>query len=351
MTEALLIALPATPALGALVCAALPGNHPKLLRAMGWFFSLAVLGIWLALRASLDGSGELLISVRLDWVASLGIGLHLGLDNTGFLLAGMLYERTHSRELSVNAGLGRLMPGFVFFLGLYSLSSLAFPGTASFVGEFLCLSGAFAHSWRVGAWVIPGALLAAAYMFRMFITVTWGKGGDTDKARDINVREWASLLPPALLVILFGFYPAPLLKMMDPVLTEIISRLPTEKTIDIANSAKRFQSAHPEKEFIGLQYPLMQKQSKSSLSPFFISHSQPVKPNIVIIICESLSNSVSGKYGNYISITPFVDSLASQSLYWPNAVSSSERTFGVLPSVLSSLPQINTGFLDLEKKS
>ncbi len=159
-----------------------------------------------------------------------------GLTTGGlFLLAGMLYERTHSRELSVNAGLGRLMPGFVFFLGLYSLSSLAFPGTASFVGEFLCLSGAFAHSWQVGAWVIPGALIAAAYMFRLFLTVTWGSGGATDKARDINPREWASLLPPALLIILFGFYPAPLLKMMNPVLTEIIKRLPTEKTIDIAN--------------------------------------------------------------------------------------------------------------------
>ncbi|HHD63681.1 MAG TPA: NADH-quinone oxidoreductase subunit M [Desulfobulbaceae bacterium] len=158
-----------------------------------------------------------------------------GLTTGGlFLLAGMLYERTHSRALQDNAGLGRLMPGFVFFLGLYSLSSLAFPGTASFVGEFLCLSGAFSHSYRVGAWVIPGALLAAAYMFRMFLTVTWGKGGDPRYAVDINIREWASLLPPAVLVILFGFYPAPLLRMMNPVLEEIIARLPAEKTIDIA---------------------------------------------------------------------------------------------------------------------
>ncbi len=158
-----------------------------------------------------------------------------GLTTGGlFLLAGMLYERTHSRELSVNAGLGRLMPGFVFFLGLYSLSSLAFPGTASFVGEFLCLTGAFQHSMRLGAWVIPGALIAAAYMFRMFLTVTWGKGGDSKLARDINLREWASLLPPALLVILFGFYPAPILKMMNPVLDAIIKRLPAEKSMDIA---------------------------------------------------------------------------------------------------------------------
>ncbi len=166
-----------------------------------------------------------------------------GLTTGGlFLLAGMLYERTHSRDLQVNAGLGRLMPGFVFFLGLYSLSSLAFPGTASFVGEFLCLSGAFSHSYILGAWVIPGALLAAAYMFRMFLTITWGQGGKSELARDINVREWATLLPPAILVLVFGFYPAPLLKIMHPVLQEIITRLPVEKTMDLA--AIMSQSLH-----------------------------------------------------------------------------------------------------------
>ncbi|WP_457573801.1 complex I subunit 4 family protein [Desulfolithobacter sp.] len=160
--------------------------------------------------------------------------LNHGLTTGGlFLLAGMLYERTHSRELADNAGLARLMPGFVFFLGLFSLSSLAFPGTASFVGEFLCLSGAFSHSLRLGAWVIPGALLAAAYMFRMFIRLTWGSGGNPALARDIGLREWASLLPLAILVLLFGFYPAPLLKMMNPALEAITSRLAAQTAVDL----------------------------------------------------------------------------------------------------------------------
>lgn len=158
-----------------------------------------------------------------------------GLTTGGlFLLAGMLYERSHSRELDVNAGLGRLMPAFGFFLGLFSLSSLAFPGTASFVGEFLILVGAFNLDWRVGAWAIPGALLAAAYMFRLFLRLTWDAKGNKSLARDLNFREWLSLAPLAILVMVFGFYPKPLLQIMDPALDRLIARLPIVEGSQIA---------------------------------------------------------------------------------------------------------------------
>ncbi len=163
-----------------------------------------------------------------------------GLTTGGlFLMAGMLYERTHSRELSTNAGLGKFMPGFAFFLGIFSLSSLAFPGTASFVGEFLCISGGFKSNLWLGAWMIPGALLAAAYMFRMFLKVIWGKGTH-GRVEDINLREWACLVPLALFVIIFGLYPSPILKIMDPALNSLIThvylRAPeaANKLIDLA---------------------------------------------------------------------------------------------------------------------
>lgn len=167
-----------------------------------------------------------------------------GLTTGGlFLLVGMLYERSHSRDLAENAGLARLMPGFVFFLGLFSLSSMAFPGTASFVGEFLCLVAAFKNSTILGIWVIPGALLAAAYMFRMFLILVWGKGGDSSQARDINLREWACLAPPAVLVIIFGFYPEPLLRIMNPVLETILARVPADEQITLISFIGRTVSS------------------------------------------------------------------------------------------------------------
>ncbi|RUM40871.1 MAG: NADH-quinone oxidoreductase subunit M [Desulfobulbus sp.] len=158
-----------------------------------------------------------------------------GLTTGGlFLLAGMLYERSHSRDLEVNAGLARLMPAFAFFLGLFSLSSLAFPGTASFVGEFLILVGAFKLDWRIGAWAIPGALLAAAYMFRMFLKLTWDAKGNASFARDLNFREWITLAPLAILVISFGFYTKPLTNIIDPALQGLLARLPIEGGSQIA---------------------------------------------------------------------------------------------------------------------
>lgn len=84
-----------------------------------------------------------------------------------FLCVGMIYERTHSRELTKATGLGKYMPIYVTFLAFFSLSSLAFPGTNSFVGEFLILAGGFTKSKIVTACAIPGAVLAAAYMLRM----------------------------------------------------------------------------------------------------------------------------------------------------------------------------------------
>jgi NADH-quinone oxidoreductase subunit M len=58
-----------------------------------------------------------------------------------FMVVGLIYERLHTRDLDAAAGIGRHMPIFAFCYGVFCLSSLAFPGTNSFVGEFLVLAG------------------------------------------------------------------------------------------------------------------------------------------------------------------------------------------------------------------
>jgi NADH-quinone oxidoreductase subunit M len=61
-----------------------------------------------------------------------------------FMLIGALYERSHSREINKNLGLGKYLPAFMGFWGLFALASLAFPGTNGFVGEMLVFIAAFA---------------------------------------------------------------------------------------------------------------------------------------------------------------------------------------------------------------
>ncbi|MGV8946931.1 MAG: sulfatase-like hydrolase/transferase [Lutibacter sp.] len=94
------------------------------------------------------------------------------------------------------------------------------------------------------------------------------------------------------------------------------------------------------------EYPLMQSFQKSSdvLSPFF--NIQEEKPNIVIIIVEGLGAEFVGK-NSYRGFTPYLDDLISKSLYWENFVSNAGRTFGVVPSLLGSLPYGEKGFLEL----
>jgi lipoteichoic acid synthase len=97
--------------------------------------------------------------------------------------------------------------------------------------------------------------------------------------------------------------------------------------------------------FYKQEYPLVKsfKDSKDVLSPFF--EIQEEKPNIAMIIVEGLGAEFLDKNA-YRGFTPYLDSLISESLYWENFVSNAGRTFGVVPSLLGSLPYGENGFLE-----
>jgi NADH-quinone oxidoreductase subunit M len=144
-----------------------------------------------------------------------------------FILVGMIYERTHSRELALAAGVGKFMPVYVTFLGFFSLSSLAFPGTNSFIGEFLVLAGAFAKTKVIAACAIPGAVLAAAYMLRMLQKVVWGGTNNPDQSylTDLNMREIITLAPLLLFVLWIGLNPAPFMDVMHTSVSHLIQQV------------------------------------------------------------------------------------------------------------------------------
>lgn len=96
-------------------------------------------------------------------------------------------------------------------------------------------------------------------------------------------------------------------------------------------------------------YPLLRVDEQSDvLSPFFGNAEK--KPNIVIILVESLGRAYSGKGAELGSYTPFLDSLSEHSLYFENFLSSGGRTFAVLPSVIGSLPFGESGFASYADK-
>ena len=96
------------------------------------------------------------------------------------------------------------------------------------------------------------------------------------------------------------------------------------------------------------EYPLIKPQPvENPLGEFFELKEE--KPNIVFIIVEGLGRDFVGEGAEFGGFTPFLDSLSQKSLYWENCLSNTGRTFGVLPSLMGSLPFGKSGFMELEE--
>jgi len=163
-----------------------------------------------------------------------------------FMLVGCIYERSHSRAITDNTGLGKFLPAYMGFFGLFALSSLGFPGTNSFVGEALVLIGVFAAKPWVGAAVVPGVMLGAAYMLRLGLKLAWGEPSRAGAWKDLNRREWIYFAPLALLVLYIGLAPTLALKAIDPTLMRVLDQVHQRPAI-----SRRIQAA-PAKPVPGL---------------------------------------------------------------------------------------------------
>jgi len=143
-----------------------------------------------------------------------------------FLCVGVIYERTHTREIYDNAGLSKIMPVYTGFFGFFAVSSFAFPGTNNFVGELYVLIGTFLQHKTAGFFAVVGAVLAAAYMLRLLKQIVWGRE-DQRKIPDMNVREIIYLAPLAVFVIWMGLFPRPFVMTVEKTLIHLSSQLQT----------------------------------------------------------------------------------------------------------------------------
>jgi len=144
-----------------------------------------------------------------------------------FIAVGIIYERLHSRELAAAAGLGRFMPVFTFFLGAFCLSSLAFPGTNSFIGEFLVLSGGFSVSLLLVACAVPGVVASAAYNLRMLQRIAFGGTHNPEHhdLKDLNFREIVTLAPLLVFVFWIGLHPQPFVNVMHASVQHLLAQV------------------------------------------------------------------------------------------------------------------------------
>lgn len=139
-----------------------------------------------------------------------------------FMMIGMIYERTHTRELAAYGGLARLMPVYSVFFTLLMLASIGLPGTSGFAGEFLVLMGAFQSAWAQWqqglAWPLwlvavaaSGVVLGAWYMLWFAQRFLYGPAPTPQNSHaplaDLGLRERAVLVALVAAIVAIGLYP------------------------------------------------------------------------------------------------------------------------------------------------
>jgi NADH-quinone oxidoreductase subunit M len=132
-----------------------------------------------------------------------------------FLLVGVIYDRAHHREIDGFGGLMTRMPVYGTFTALAFFAALGLPGLSSFVSELLTLLGGWQTFPAITVISTSGIILGAAYMLwalqRVFLGPLNQRYADTP---EINGREIFTLVPLAILVIVLGFYPHPVLDLL-----------------------------------------------------------------------------------------------------------------------------------------
>jgi NADH-quinone oxidoreductase subunit M len=143
-----------------------------------------------------------------------------------FLCVGVVYDRMHTREIARYGGVAKVMPAYAMVFMLFTMASVALPGTAGFPGEFLVILGA----WAVNPWVAFGAatgmVLGAAYMLTLYRGVAFGKitKDEIRKLLDMEPREYAVFAPLVVLALWMGIYPQSFLSFFSATVAQMVQQ-------------------------------------------------------------------------------------------------------------------------------
>jgi NADH-quinone oxidoreductase subunit M len=190
---------------GALVSLVQPNMKKLIAYSSVSHLGFVVLGTFSFTQAGLDGAVFVMLA---HGIATGGL----------FMLAGILYERRHTYEISDFGGLATPMPKYAAYFLFVVLASVGLPLLNGFIGEFLVLSGAFQAKPIYGILGATGVIWSAGYLLWMYQRVFFGvvKHDVNKMLPDLNLREKAALLPAAAMALLMGVAPILWLSSIDP---------------------------------------------------------------------------------------------------------------------------------------
>ena len=143
-----------------------------------------------------------------------------------FLIAGVVYDRAHHREINDFGGLAQVVPEYTGVTGLAFMASLGLPGLVGFVGEFMVFLGALQTFPILTIISATGIIITAAYYLWTMQRMYLGKLNEKYKSLpDMFWRERFTLYPLAAMVIFFGFYPMPIFHLINTSLHQLVENV------------------------------------------------------------------------------------------------------------------------------
>ncbi|MCW2747654.1 MAG: NADH-quinone oxidoreductase subunit [Nocardioidaceae bacterium] len=140
-----------------------------------------------------------------------------------FLVGGVLISRRGSAKISDFGGVQKVAPVLSGVFLLAGLSSLSLPGLAPFVSEFLVLAGTFSVNIPAATVATLGIVLAALYILIMYQRIMTGPlREDNAHIKDLHPREMAAFAPAIVLIVGLGFFPQPLINVIQPAVDQVM---------------------------------------------------------------------------------------------------------------------------------
>jgi len=145
-----------------------------------------------------------------------------------FLSVGVIYDRTHTRQIADYGGVASVMPLYSSLFIVFTLASIGLPSTNGFIGEFLIILGGFTASQPAGLLAATGIIIGAGYMLWLYQRVFFM---DTNPKvaglHDMDAREIITLLPMVALIFWIGIYPDTFLGFLHKSVEHLIERVNT----------------------------------------------------------------------------------------------------------------------------
>ena len=140
-----------------------------------------------------------------------------------FVLAGMIKERLHTRNLRLMGGLWTSMPAMGGIAMLFVMASLGLPALGNFIAEFLVLMGSFTANITLTVLASLGLVFSAIYSLRLMQKVFFGPHVGDDPVKDLNTRELITMSLFTAAIVLLGLYPQPVMDMVSNAVKDLLA--------------------------------------------------------------------------------------------------------------------------------